>query len=553
MTTTVSGTLTIDGIQVPFTGTLSQDAPAGPTGPAGGGPTGPTGSTGAGMTGAQGPTGPTGPAGSSITGPTGPTAPTGPTSGPTAPTGPTAPPPSSFDFFISPKGDDNNAGTLSSPWSITALNSKQSTYSDKKIGFIGDQGVFTAGTIGGVQTTLAALGNAAGNNQPTLNVNGGTAAASTYLASCNSSGVYTPRLAVIDAGSPTSQGFLFGQNSESATQVPKPGYLTYDGLTIRNFAYCAICFENPGGAALQNCVVQNCEIYNGNAGKNVPSNNNPGGIRLWNCVGAVVHNNKIHDMEVSNGVGGFNGVMCYGTLGASIAMVLTNNTIYNCAGVLTKDYNSDFANCSYNYIDHGTFGSAGPNGIFYGCISGHTPAPGVTSLIHHNILLGMLDEHPQSATPLVTGTLVMRNNTFYGTPAYGNFQAMYCRNPGSPAPAVQFINNLVYAVGGYNTSAGAMLLTSGFQVAAATFDKNVYGSNGAAPLNFAITEYTPMTLAAWRSATGCDANSVQVSASPFVSTPSALAPASFATNASAVIGGVTCGALDGSGPVGCSF
>jgi endoglucanase len=56
MTTTVSGTLTIDGASVPFTGTLSQDAPAGPAGPAG-----PPGATGA--TGPMGPAGPTGPVG----------------------------------------------------------------------------------------------------------------------------------------------------------------------------------------------------------------------------------------------------------------------------------------------------------------------------------------------------------------------------------------------------------------------------------------------------------------------------------------------------------
>jgi hypothetical protein len=49
MTTTVTGTLTIDGTQVPFTGTLSGDLPTGPTGPTGpagsGTGTGPTGPT----------------------------------------------------------------------------------------------------------------------------------------------------------------------------------------------------------------------------------------------------------------------------------------------------------------------------------------------------------------------------------------------------------------------------------------------------------------------------------------------------------------------------
>lgn len=102
MTTTVTGNLTINGIAVPFSGTLSQDAPAGPTGPPGMGATGPVGMEG--VQGIQGPQGPTGPGGlggpKGPTGPTGPlsVAPTGPTgiapTGPTgvAPTGPTAPP-----------------------------------------------------------------------------------------------------------------------------------------------------------------------------------------------------------------------------------------------------------------------------------------------------------------------------------------------------------------------------------------------------------------------------------------------------------------------------
>jgi hypothetical protein len=50
---------------------------------------------------------------------------------------------------------------LASPWSITALNSKSSTYAGKKIGIIGDQGVIQTGTVGGVQTKLYTIYQAA--------------------------------------------------------------------------------------------------------------------------------------------------------------------------------------------------------------------------------------------------------------------------------------------------------------------------------------------------------------------------------------------------------
>jgi hypothetical protein len=58
MTTQVTGTLIINGISVPFTGTIAA-VPVGPTGPIGKiGATGPTGHA-----------GPTGPTGASMTGP----------------------------------------------------------------------------------------------------------------------------------------------------------------------------------------------------------------------------------------------------------------------------------------------------------------------------------------------------------------------------------------------------------------------------------------------------------------------------------------------------
>jgi len=465
-----------------------------------------------------------------------------------------------FDYFISPNGDDNNVGSLASPWSITALNSKMGAYAGKRIGIIGDIGgtqtPITYGTIGGTRTTLLSIVNANGN-QPALNTNGGTSAASTYIASCNSSGVYTPRWAIIDFGSPTNQtGFCFGQSSESASQVPNPGYCTFDGLTIRNFSFCAICFENPNGTILQGCVIQNCEIYGGSG---VPSNNNPGAIRFWNAYGAVVHNNKIHDLACNGGgaspLWGYNAIMCYGTAGSSIGMVITNNTTYNCSSILTKDFNSDFANCSYNYLDHGNFGSAAQidTDIGTGVVVGHTPYTGVTSVFHHNICLGEFQAFPQSVgNPYVTGACQIYNNTFYGTSNYASFDALYCK--GGKGAAIQFYRNIVYAIGGYDQGANAscIFVDPTFAATNATFNNNVYGSNGNA-CKFARSEYAGLTLASWRSSTALDQNSVVLSSSPFTSTPTTQVASSFAVGSSAVIGGVTCGALDGSGSVGCNF
>jgi Right handed beta helix region len=462
-----------------------------------------------------------------------------------------------FDYFISANGDDNNAGSLASPWSITALNSKQSKYSGKRIGIIGDiagtQTPIQHGTIGGVQTTLYSMYQA-GGSAPVLVINGGNSSASTYIGSCNSAGAYTPRSAIIDFSNPSSgakptvENMAMGQ-SFYQTSVPNPGYATVDALTIRNFTFAALGFSNLSGfGTMPGITIQNCEIYNGG---HVASNNNPGAILLAGASNPVITNNKIHDLQTIPGgadpMWGLSALRTYSSTG----IVFTHNTCYNCSSVLTKDSHQWFANCSYNYLDHGIFGSAGSGGdLSAGSIVGHSPGSGQTSVIHHNIMLGPLGMHPQDGLA-VAGAVQFYNNTLYGSPSYNAaFDAVTADNAASGA-ALQFYHNIVYAVNGYDTAPASILVQSTCAVANATFNNNVYGSNGNG-VSFSRA-YAGGSLAAWRSATGCDQNSVIVSASPFTGTPTTQAPSSFATGSSAVIGGVTCGALDGSGTVGCNF
>ena len=555
-----------------------------------------------------------------------------------------------FDFFMSAAGDDNNAGTLGSPWSITAFNSKSSTYSAKKIGIIGDVGVtlsgvvitgtsgqfscnsttltvgqylmisgtfggsgtiigyvsgtmyyvsatngsttftlttlggsaaaalvtttgtptgvtyalnqpITFGTVGGVQTTLASIAEGGGgNNVQVLTVNGGTSSVNTYVASCNSAGVYTPRWAVLDLQSPTSGSadnalFIGQQSGNGANLPPNPGFFTIDGLTVRNFSFAGIAAENNARTGnLSNVIIENCELYNGGG---VTTSSNPGAIHWVSASGIVINNNKVHDLSCTNSTFGYNAFKCYGTTGVSIAIVLTNNTTYNCASILTKDFNSDFANCSYNYLDHGNFGSSNDSDLGDGVIVGHTPALGVTTNIHHNIMLFQIQFATQTNTNIIAGTGNVFNNTFYGTQNSPTvFSALFCKNETTGA-AMQFKNNIVYAIGssGYDhtSNGGVIWVDSGYAIANSTFNANVYGSNLNGVVFSRAGEDQALSFATWKSTYSVDSTSVQVSSSPFSGTPTALVPSSFAVNSSAVIGGITCGALDGSGSVGCNF
>ena len=97
----------------------------------------------------------------------------------------------SFDYYIGPNGSNSNPGTLASPWSITALNSNQSTYGGKRVGII-------AGTYN-VYSIWSGV-----KNTPTLRVNGGTPSSPTYIASCDANGNYLPRGATISALNPAN-------------------------------------------------------------------------------------------------------------------------------------------------------------------------------------------------------------------------------------------------------------------------------------------------------------------------------------------------------------
>lgn len=478
-----------------------------------------------------------------------------------------------FNFFIAPNGDDSNNGlTPATAWSLSALNSKQSTYTGQNIGIVGDiagvQTPITQTSIAGTVTTLYAAYQAQpGNGSGCIfNINGGTAVKSTYIASCNSSGVYTPRWAVIDCSLPGSGGatvptvaaYLMGQNFNLGS-VPKMGFTTVDGLVIKYFTMCAVAFSHTGiqgpVSGMLNVVVQNCEISNGG---NIIPDNNPGAISLAGCYAPVITNNKVHDLQTVTGGGGssvpwgHHALMTY----MSNAMVVTNNTFYNCNAIMTKDTFQDFANCSYNYLDHGVFGSAnGGQNISQAPIQSNCPGAGVISNVHHNIILGAANFSAQSGTNQIAGTANLYNNTFYGSAAYTfPFSAVEC-NAATSGSAIQFQNNIVWAASnsydngnGYGNCIWILTMT----VSNSTFNNNVYGANGNG-VRFGRTAGQNLALAAAQSTLSIDSTSVSIATTPFSGTPTAQVPSSFATNSLAIIGGVTCGALDGSGAIGCNF
>jgi Right handed beta helix region len=465
---------------------------------------------------------------------------------------------STFDYYISPTGDDNNPGTLASPWSITALNSKMATYSGKRVGIIGDVGGTQTpihyGTVGGIQTKLYSMMNGMGAQNAVLKVNGGNSGASTYLGSCTSAGVYKGGWAIIDAADPSSgnapvsaQAITIGQPFYDVNPVPNPGYATIDGLVVRNFNYAGIIFGDIQSTTLYGVVIRNCQIYNGICST---SAENPGGIFLGNTNGAQVLNCLIYNCTTSGGSfhpWGMGGITTYKAAG----LVVTNCTIYGCGYAIQNKDANQYGTYSYNYLDNGSFGSAA-NLEQAWALKGPIPGIGQTLTVHHNIILGGGYDGYGEDGLLVSGAATFYNNTFYTPPAVTT--PAYCAWFDNVAVAGPFnwYNNLVYytAYGKNNGGqTGCLSFTPPIGILGSSVNYNYYGTG----MQFG-TLIGNLSLSAWQ-VLGFDVNSVS-GGSPFSSTPSALNINSFQITGPATTAGrngKACGALDGSGTVGCNF
>jgi putative glycosyl hydrolase-like family 15 (GHL15) protein len=194
-----------------------------------------------------------------------------------------------FAYFISPAGDDSHAGTLAAPWSITALNTKGSTYAGTAVGLL--PGLYQGGTVSGVFTSFYSrmMGAASNTVNPLSPAGGSTSSVPTIIASCNSSGVYARGTAVLDASNPQSAAV---STVMQGSMVVLPANAILDGVEIRNHNGGGVNFTGSNSTA-QNCEVHaliiNCSAFN------------PSAVGFGaNTSGCLLYNTLIHDCQTPN-------------------------------------------------------------------------------------------------------------------------------------------------------------------------------------------------------------------------------------------------------------
>lgn len=451
-----------------------------------------------------------------------------------------------FDYYIDPAGDDNNAGSLASPWSITALNTKMSTYRGKRVGLL--PGTHDRGRVGGTETTLYSLLNAGGGNTPILNIDGGASSSvPTYIGSSDSSGNYSARTATIDGRNPSGFGYATPEKSflgqSDGSSLTNGGNVTIEGIILKGTVYRGIAFYRIGGVS--GVIIKGCWI---DGGRCAVSNNNPGLIYLQSHTDVLVQNCKLNDAQTLGGTAtpwGMAGLMSFNGTG----LIVENCTFTDLVSIDGKNDSQD-AIIRYNYMDCGSFGNASYNGYLH-CITDMLAGSGKTTSIHHNIMLGGRWGRSNNTTSF-SGSEEFYNNTMY-VPRTSYWYETHMNL--TTSARISRYNNLYWSVGSPSTDPNSIFMV-GMAITPTQLIKsnnNVYRTGALfAPEGYADNG---RNLSSWQSYNGYgfDTDSQLITSTPFSGTPASGDVASFAITGAASTGGeggTPAGALDGTGTVG---
>ena len=301
----------------------------------------------------------------------------------------------SFDYYISPNGNDSNPGTVSQPWAITAINTKQAIYAGKKVGLL--DGTYN------VYSMYA--GGANDGYTPLLQIKGGTAGSPTVIQSVNA------RQAIIQA----NNGAAYGNNTPVMGCLDSSnGYITVDGIKLTGHSTKGFYFGSYGlastGVTYPGLTVQNCEFTNQSAiGQTY--GNNLSSLEMAGAVGNLVNNNYFHNNTgySANSSDHFSAWIVWFNVGGTFQY----NTLISSGNMYGKEIGNYGNTIQYNYVDSS-------NQILDGYIdAGITDYGdnrdvnhGVSQSWHHNVIKASKGiDFRQDASGPTSNTINVYNNT----------------------------------------------------------------------------------------------------------------------------------------------
>jgi Right handed beta helix region len=277
-----------------------------------------------------------------------------------------------FDFYIATNGSDSNNGlTPATPWAITALNTKRSTYAGKIVGLLdGTYNLFSTLTDGS-HTSVDTWA---------LDVDGGTNGAPTIIKAVNPLGATITGKSGSTYGNASAGGTPLLGHSGTTTHR---GYVVFDGLIITGVPRLGIRVGIYGaGSQIPGVVVKNCEFtdFRGTA---LPAGLNLECLEINNCTGAQIQNNYFHD-NVGYAVGAADHLSCI-LVWLSDRTIIEYNTSVAAGAIYGKENGNYGTTIRYNYVDTSSFDITGCIQDFAGI---HTDPATFDTLVYNNVLIG---------------------------------------------------------------------------------------------------------------------------------------------------------------------
>jgi hypothetical protein len=400
-----------------------------------------------------------------------------------------------FDFYISPTGSDSNSGTISSPWAITAINTKRATYAGTRIGLL-DGTYSTSG-----------MPNSGGGSNPALMLASGSSGSPTVLQAVN------PRMAILDDNhyARPNHGAILGAVDAAAQHIQVKNIKFYRSSQVATF------WHRTSGRGVGLKIIGNW--FDAGVGHE-PDNTPYIYMSAWDDpdISNNLFTNLSNPFPVEDPNYGCMAILSYGCKRNQITentfdgCVKAHHSKYSGGTPQTDDQEHTFARNYCKDLDIALWGYDNTAQTNQEPVAG----PYAASIIENNVFEHCANVHNNPGVYSANAPMIFRNNTMYnasGATSGFNTHARVASNGYRPS----VYNNINYNTGTWHEWHALVISLSSGTPQIITFDYNCWGPSSVSFQTHSVIGYpfaaggsysTVTSLASWRTVTGQEANSI---------------------------------------------